>query len=393
MKAVQLLESRADGSKKASKQLGLHQAEKARVVLLQVQLHRDASIAQSEGIRHRLRQFIASEAARLHSRKLESLAQKISSDPFTKVKQIIDSMITRLMEESSADADHEAFCGAELGKSKITRLKLTQEIDVLTSAVEDGKASIMMLAKNSKILSQEIAELESLIKDATQARSAESARNQAMIEDAKNAHAAVLAASEILKNFYKKSAVMALDQFGSPRPRVGLVTLAHGVPIPMGTNEWEALANPNFRNGTRAKGQTFGKVFTGHQDEANGVMALLEIITSDFEGLKADTDAAETIAQNAFLNLMRATKQSVAVKSRGVSRSNTEKTAAEAKLQEDTADLKSTESQLVAADRYHSELVPQCVNTGMSHEQVVQSRQQELTSLKKALKILGGEEE
>lgn len=106
---------------------------------------------------------------------------------------------------------------------------------MLTSAVEDGKASIMMLAKNSKILSQEIAELESLIKDATQARSAESARNQAMIEDAKNAHAAVLAASEILKNFYKKSAVMALDQFGSPRPRVGLVTLAHGVPIPMGT--------------------------------------------------------------------------------------------------------------------------------------------------------------
>ena len=40
---------------------------------------------------------------------------------------MIDSMITRLMKEAEEDANHEGFCDTEMGKSKVTRNKLSED--------------------------------------------------------------------------------------------------------------------------------------------------------------------------------------------------------------------------------------------------------------------------
>jgi len=68
---------------------------------------------------------------------------------------------------------------------------------------------------------------------------------------------------------------------------------------------------------------------------------------------------------------------------------NTEdKSTAEAKLRDDIADLKSTQDELLAADRYHAKLVPQCIDQGMTWDERVNARQEEIASLKEALSIL-----
>merc|ERR1719487_2207016 len=86
----------------------------------------------------------------------------------------------------------------------------------------------------------------------------------------------------------------------------------------MGSDEWNALANPNFE-GTVDKGhkkgmQTFGKSYTGMQDEAGGVFAMLEVISSDFSTLEADTKSSEAAAQETYNEFMADSKKSVAVK-------------------------------------------------------------------------------
>jgi len=43
------------------------------------------------------------------------------------------------------DAKHEGFCDKEMGKSKITRIKLTEDRDGLDAAIEEGKAMIQQL--------------------------------------------------------------------------------------------------------------------------------------------------------------------------------------------------------------------------------------------------------
>merc|ERR1719192_1922266 len=127
----------------------------------------------NQGIRHQIHDFLAEEGRRKHSKGLQLLAEQISADPFAKVKKLIDDMITRLLEEAEEDAKHEGFCDKEMGKSKITRNKLTEDIDSLDAAIEEGKATIQKLADDTATLSQEVEDLTKSMGEATSLRESE----------------------------------------------------------------------------------------------------------------------------------------------------------------------------------------------------------------------------
>jgi hypothetical protein len=139
---------------------------------------RDTFLGQSEGIHRRLREFLSSEAQRLHSKNLGLLSEKVAADPFAKVKKLIDDMITRLLEEANADAQKEGWCDTEMGKSKVTRNKLSEEIDGLSAAIEDGKGTIMKLTQELADLADEIKDLDAQTGEATQLREEEKAKKQ-----------------------------------------------------------------------------------------------------------------------------------------------------------------------------------------------------------------------
>merc|ERR1740130_1223220 len=371
--ATKILQS-GDVSGNASKHLDLAQTSK---VIAFSQLRGQESV---EGVRGHVRDFLNAEARRLHSNKLSLLAQQVSANPFGKVTKMIDQMITRLLNEANEDAQHEGFCDKEIGKSKVTRNKLSEDIDGLAAAVEDGKATIMSLAQEISTLTQEVADLDASRDQATKMRTEEKAANKAAVEESQAAQKAVAAATAVLKDFYEKASLATgLSQTGVSRPT-------------MGSDEWQALANPNFEGtidkGHKAGQQTFGKKYTGQQDAAGGVMAMLEVILSDFANLEADTKAAEASGQETFDDFMVESKRTRATKARKIEMDEADKAAAESKLQEDTKDMKGTQDELIAADRYYEKLVPQCIDQGQTFEERTASRESEIASLKQALKIL-----
>merc|ERR1719499_1848867 len=224
--------------------------------------------------------------------------------------------------------------------------------------------------------------------EATELRKKEKATNAATVKDAQAAQAAVAAATAVLKDYYAKaSTATALLQQRAPQPREwGLKTR-----VKMGTDEWDALANPNFQ-GQIDKGhmQTFGETEKGQQDETQyGVLGLLEVIASDFAALEANTNAAEASAAEAHERFMVDSRKNKATKSRKIEMNEVDRASTDAKVQEETADLKSTQDQLLAAERYYDRLVPQCIDRGMTWDQRVAARQAEINSLKEALDILG----
>merc|ERR1719409_2172988 len=151
-----------------------------------------------------------------------------------------------------------------MGQSKITRNKLTEDIDSLNATVEEGKAQILLLKQEVTKLTAEVADLDAAMIEATKLRNKEKAKNKATVEDTTQAMGAVQAATAVLKDFYKAaSTATALVQ-----------------------------AKPKHQEGM----QTFGDKFNGQQAEAGGVMALLEVIAADFGNVKADTLAAESSA-------------------------------------------------------------------------------------------------
>jgi hypothetical protein len=393
-KAVEILSS-PDVSGNAEKHLALAQARKQPATALVA-----TSSLRTGGIRHRVRDFLTDAGVRLHSQGLTLLAEKIAADPFAKVKHLIDSMITRLLEEANADADHEGYCDKEMGKSKITRNKLSEEIDSLTAAAEEGKSTIMTLAEDIKQLTKEVADIDAALAEATDMRIAEKATNAETVKDAKAAQAAVEAATKVLADFYKQAGeATGFLQVSAEKAPYGVQSI-----IKMHSEEWDQLANPNFKGtvdtGHKAGMQTFGndgpgtqgETYKGQQAEAGGVLALLEVILSDFANVQADTEAEEAASQKEYGGFMVDSKKNKAVKERKIEMDNADKAAAETRLREDIADLKSTQDQLLAADRYHEKLVPQCIDQGQTFEERTAARAAEIASLKEALKILSSED-
>merc|ERR1719191_1639153 len=351
--------------------------------------HKQESV--TAGIHARLTEFLNTEANRLHSQRLALLAEKLAADPFAKVKKLIDDMITRLLEEANAEAEQKGFCDKELGTNKITRDKLTSEIDELDAAIEEGKAMILKLTEDIATLTKEIAELDAAVEEATKLREEEKAKNTKTIEEAKAAQDAVQAATAVLKEFYAKAAqATALLQTSSDHPS-GSFLSRH---IKIGSDDWQALANPNFEGtvdkGHKAGQQTFGDTYKGQQDEAGGVLAMLEVIMSDFANVESETMANEAQAAKAYEDFMIDSKKTKAVKSKNIEMFTADKVAAESKLQTDTKDIKATQDELLAAERYFDKLKPQCIDAGTSYEDRVAAREAEIASLKQALEILGG---
>lgn len=381
-KAIEILSSE-DVQALADKRLGL--AQRGGTSLAQFGVRGGAN---SEGIRRRVMDFLSEEAERLHSQQLTLIAEKVAADPFVKVRKLISDMITRLLNEANADAKHEGFCDKEMGQSKLTRNKLSEDIDALNANIENGKASITMLGEDIARLTREVADLKAEMSRATELRAEEKKRNEATIKDATDGGKAIDAATSILKEFYAQALkATAFTQVASRRR-------SQNPGVKMGSEEWNALANPDLE-GTVDKGhkegmQTFGDRFTGAQTEANSVLAMLEVISSDFSTLKADTQAAEVMSQKSYDEFIGDAKKNEAVKSRKIELSKSDKTQMEAKLHEDTADMKFSQDKLLAAERYYEQLEPQCMDKGMTFKDRAAARQAEIQSLKEALQILNG---
>merc|ERR1719433_1130583 len=128
------------------------------------------STEQNQGVHRRIRDFLVAEGQRLHSQSLTLLAQQVMADPFAKVKKMIDNLIKRLLEEANEDAKHEGFCDEEMGKSKVTRNKLTSDIDGLTASIDDGQATIAALTEDIAQQSQDVTGLDTAMKEATDLR-------------------------------------------------------------------------------------------------------------------------------------------------------------------------------------------------------------------------------
>merc|ERR1719331_68157 len=119
-----------------------------------------------------------------------------------------------------------------------------------------------------------------------------------------------------------------------------------------------------------------------------GIVGLLEVIESDFARLIADTDSAEAEAKNEFQTFIDDSSEDKAVKEMDTKNKAASKTSKEGELLDTKKDLKTTKMELEAAMDYFEKLKPSCVEQGVSFEERVAKRKEEIESLQDALKIL-----
>merc|ERR1719197_1503778 len=115
---------------------------------------------------------------------------------------------------------------------------------------------------------------------------------------------------------------------------------------------------------------------------------MLEVIESDFARLLSETSSSEDESQKEFEQFSNDSAQDKAVKGAEMKNKTTERTKKETALQSAKKDLKGSQEELDAAMAYFEMLKPSCVDAGVSYEERVAARKEEIESLQEALKIL-----
>merc|ERR1711972_751397 len=302
--------------------------------------------------------FLRDQGKKLNSRVLNALAQRASDDPFGKVKKMIKDLIVRLMEEANEEAEHKGWCDTELSTNEQTRKEKTAAVETLHAEIDQLEASIAKLTEDIAELTKAVADLDAAMAKATTIRQEEKATNAATVKDAQEAQTAVAQALTVLKEFYSAAGeATALIQKQQP--------VAPAI---------------------------FDSPYQGMQSENGGVIGMLEVIQSDFARLEADTKAAEATAQKEYDGFMTDSKVDKESKSTDIEHKTAKKQDETQALTVKKADLEGTQKELDAALAYFDKLKPSCVDAGVSYEDRVGRRKEEIESLQEALRILNGED-
>merc|ERR1719247_3323837 len=263
---------------------------------------------------------------------------------------MIKDLIVRLMEEANEEAEHKGWCDTELSTNEQTRKEKTQAVETLHAEIDELEASIAKLTEDIAELTTAVAELDAAMAKATEIRQAEKEKNTETIKDAGEAQAAVAQAITVLKEFYAKAA------------------------------EATALLQQPGRERGEAP-EIFDSPYKGMQSENGGVIGMLEVIDSDFARLESETKAAEATAQREHDEFMTASEEDKAQKEKDIEHKTFEKQDEEQALVSTKKDLEGTQKELDAALAYFDKLKPSCVDAGVSYEDRVARRKEEIESL------------
>ncbi len=336
-------------------------------MFLQLKSARSSVVSSDVNEKQRLVMYLRTRGTDLKSRVLSTLAMKVSTsqDPLGKVKQLINDLIVKLMEEANEEAEHNGWCTTELATNEKTRNMKQAGVEKLTVRIEEHQADIAKYAEKLAQLSDVITELTTDIAKATKLREAEKTSNEAKIKDSQDAQTALTQAVTVLQEFYAKAgeatALISLEEFNGVRSQ-------------------------------QAPPAVFEGAYQGMQSQNGGVVGLLEVITSDFARLESETTASEAQSSKEYNDFMTDSKVSKAQAETDTEHTHAKKQTAEMAVETSKADLEGMQRELTAALNYFEKLKPSCIETGVSHEERASRRQEEIESLQEALKILNGED-
>merc|ERR1719189_1288623 len=147
--------------------------------------------------------LLTAQGRELKSTLLTASASKIAADPFAKVKQLIQELIERLLQEASNEANQKGWCDKAIADAKQKRDFAAEEIEVLNSELAVLEAERDRLSEELFALGEDISELQTARSNATSDRAEEKAQSEATIDEAQEGLSALDMCIDLLDKFYR----------------------------------------------------------------------------------------------------------------------------------------------------------------------------------------------
>merc|ERR1719218_552615 len=208
------------------------------------------------------------------------LVASARSDPFGKIRGLIEDMIAKLTKEAAEEADQKSFCDEEITESKAKQADLSGKLDKTTARISKAEAGKAKLLEEIKMLETEISEMDAGQAEATKVRQEEHEEYLKASKDFKDSAAAVAKAIGVLSEYYGSAFVQV------------------------------SARQPSFGG---AKG-----------DVGSTIVSVLEVAESDFTSLLAESEADESAAQESYDKLTQENAVTKATKTGDVKAKNSE---------------------------------------------------------------------
>merc|ERR1719321_330511 len=304
--------------------------------------------------------YLIRQGDTLNSWVLSQVGSHIQTDPFEKVKKMIQQMVDKLIEEQAEEAEHKAWCDAELLKTTKAKKSKTAKVDELNTRIEKAESMCDKLQEQVKMLATELADMDEADKKAMEMRQDENAEFLNKKGDLDSSLKATSSAIKVLRDYYSgKSFVQT-----SAQDDASMTDL-------MQEREQASQSQP--------KGSA-----------AASVIGLLEVAESDFTKALAEAQAAEDAAVAEYEAMVQDNKVSRAEKTMDQKNKKAERQRLMNMVAETKLDLKDATDELNAILEYLDKLKGSCETKAPSFEERQKRLKQEMEGLQNALAILEG---
>lgn len=288
--------------------------------------------------------------------RLSTLAVAVQLDSFTKVKEMMDSMVADLKAEQEEEVKFKAYCTKEFNGNEKATFQKNEVKEDLEAKMNSLSALMEKLSKEIAEAKKQISAVSTEVKKASQAREAQNSEFQTTVADQRATQSILNKALLRLKDFYTKG-------IGKK------VLLQAGQTPPVKFNSYKTNAG------------------------ASPVMGLIEQIIEDSKKLEAEATATEYQAQADYEKFVKDSNDMIAQLSEAVTTKTKNKAAAGQDAAEAQSDHDSTMAELESLAAYEGDLHGQCDFVLKNFEVRQKARLQEMEAIQSAKAILSGEGE
>lgn len=262
-------------------------------------------------------------------------------DVFQKVKAMIHEMLSKLREQQTQDSRRDAWCKTELANTQTSKASKSTRADKLKTRMLAMNAELASLKSEIATGREEITNMRETLSAATLQRNKEQEKARSDVIMYEEDQRVLKEALVVLKRVYGESPVVKSD-----------------------------------KHGYTAKSQ------------GSSVVSLLQVSLENFAELEEETSASEKQAAADFKEMESTTQVRLATFEKDVEYNSQTFTKLESDLVRASSDLGSYEKEVKALTKYLQELDVSCSVKGLSFEERQEKRQQQLESLKEALRSL-----
>lgn len=298
------------------------------------------------------------------------------SPDFSNVVKMIENMLTVLEKEQAEDEKKKQWCTSELVKADGEERMKQEELDSLTSTIEELADEISSLDDEVKTLQQEVADLDKAVFMATEQRKKE---HEEYAETASMTQAAiglVEKAKNRLAKFYKPKAASAafIQIHSSPKKKLQVLQVHRSHSSAPVVNPVEDLPDmPEYKPAA-----------------SGGIMGMMDMVIHDLEADMVEAARDEKTAQQEYVMIMSESQKSRAQDVKSITDKKESRSVLEEKMVESKEAKQMAFDELNNIHEYVSELHNSCDFIVENFDLRKQARANEMESLNNAKAVMMG---